>query len=210
MSNVRQDSSSVRAMDQLWLTRDVSQDLINRINSIDLQIAEYSDRLDRQQQNLDIALRATANAPEERPRVGRQESKLEATQRALETFDQTANILAGALFQVVKQAMSTVHGRLRNCPDSGRVIHGVDVREIVWYARNQAMHFEETNAGSKFIATFAKLNSALPGTFTIEPPFVSRAKAVFDLLGWQSYSVYEADVMALLRGARCESGKLNP
>lgn len=199
MSNVRQDSSSVKAMDQLRLTHHVSLELIKQINSIDLQIAEYSDRLDRQQQDLDIALRATANAPEERPRVGRQESKLEATQRALETFDQTANILAGALFQVVKQAMSTVHGRLGNCPDSGRVIHGVDVREIVWQARNQAMHFEDTKAGSDFISTFAKLDSALPGTFTIESPFVSRAKAVFDLLGWQSYSAYEADVMSLLK-----------
>ncbi|GLO25636.1 hypothetical protein [Pseudomonas putida] len=200
MSNVRQDSSSVKAMDQLRLTRHVSLELIKQIHSIDLQIAEYSDRLDRQQQDLDIALRATANAPEERARVGRQESKLEATQRALETFDQTANVLAGALFQLVKQAMSIVHGSNKNYPNKGRAIHNLDLCDLVWQARNQAMHFEATKPDSNWANEFYALNAIYPGKFSMSPPHVSRAKAIFDLLGWQDYKTYGADVMSLLIG----------
>lgn len=201
MSNEVQEASGEKAELQMRLIRDVSLELITRIALLETQIAEFRNRSERQQRDLNFALTATANAsPEEKARASRLQSKLEATQRALGTFDQTANILAGALFQVVKQAMSIVHGSMINYPNPGRLILGVKLSDIVWQARNQAMHFEETKAGSTWVATFAKLNEGLPGSFTIEPPYVSRAKAVFDLLGWQNYSTYEVDVLSLLSG----------
>lgn len=182
-------------MDYLKLTRDVSRELIQMLALQDEEIRRFEERLERQCQDLKIAERATTDGlPDELERVERQRSKLEATKQALRTFESSANILAGSIFQIAKQGMSIAGKKAKGYSNKGRIIAGVNVRDIVWQGRNQAMHYETTEKEASWRDVFLKLDLAKPGAYSMKPPYESRAKAIFDLLGWQSHAVYEADM----------------
>ena len=189
------------AREHLRLTAHVSLQIIQMLNLQDLEVAEFMERLERQRQDLEIAKTATADAqPDELERVARQQFKLEATKQALKTFDNSANILAGSILQIVQQGMSRVHGSIKTYPNKGRNIAGVSLCDLVWQGRNQAMHYETTATRADWSAVFSMLDIVQPGTFSLLPPYESRAKAIFGLLGWHSYSVYEEDLKFLLLG----------
>lgn len=50
--------------------------------------------------------------------------------------------LASAILQIGKQGLSAVHGGLEAAPPS-REVHGIQIKDLIWQARNQAMHWEE-------------------------------------------------------------------
>ena len=64
--------------------------------------------------------------------------------------------LSGALLQIAKQGISYVHGGLDACQD-GRMIRGDVLKNVIWYGRNQSLHFEEGNYRKPLIACFRKL-----------------------------------------------------
>jgi hypothetical protein len=64
------------------------------------------------------------------------------TQATLDARTFSRNSIASALLQIAKQGLSTVHGGLTSVPN-GRDINGVDLKDVVWQGRNQAMHWEE-------------------------------------------------------------------
>lgn len=185
------------------LTGHVSLQVIQMLNLQDLETSQFIERLERQHQDLVVAKAASVDAqPDELLRVARQQYKLEATKKAIMTFESSASILAGSILQIVQQGMSRVHSSIWTYPHKGRTIHGVSLCDLVWQGRNQAMHYETTAKRADWSAVFANLNVAMPSAFSIAPPYVSRAKSIFDLLGWGSYSVYERDVKSLLLGCR--------
>lgn len=126
----------------------------------------------------------------------RQKLKLQSTERALDVYDLSINVVAGAILQIAKQGIAIRHGSRDACPE-GRAILGTCARELIWHGRNQAMHYEDTKPSSTWISLFTSLSEKLPGRFSIEAPFMSRAKDVFDLLGWECYEQYEADMRQL-------------
>lgn len=193
------------AREHLVLTGHVSLQIIQMLNFQGLEVAEFMERLERQRQDLAIAETVTTSAqPDELARVARQQLKLEATRQALRTFDNSANILAGSILQIVQQGMSRVHGSIRTYPNKGRNVAGVSLCDLVWQGRNQAMHYETTATRADWSVVFSVLDAIQPDTFSLTPPYESRAKAIFDLLGWQSYSVYEEDLKSLLLGCQCD------
>lgn len=198
------------AREYLRLTADVSLQIIQMLNLQDQEVEHFKGRLDRQHRDFIIAKIVTADdRPDEQERVDRQQLKLEATQQALKTFDNSANILAGSILQIVQQGMSGVHGSIKKYPNKGRKIAGVNLCDLVWQGRNQAMHYETTATRADWKNVFLILGIAYPGTFSLTPPYKSYAKAIFDLLGWQSYSVYEEDLQTLLLGTQ-NSKEPNP
>ena len=96
--------------------------------------------------------------------------------------------------------MSFVHSKIQTYPHLGRKVAGVDMRDLVWQGRNQAMHYETTAKRADWRGVFGILDTAKPGRFSLEPPYESRAKDIFELLGWQSHAIYEADIRTLLLG----------
>ncbi|AJD52759.1 hypothetical protein TH3_13215 [Thalassospira xiamenensis M-5 = DSM 17429] len=48
--------------------------------------------------------------------------------------------LSGALLQIAKQGISIAHGGLGACPD-GRMIGQSKLKEVIWQARNQSLHY---------------------------------------------------------------------
>ena len=51
--------------------------------------------------------------------------------------------LCGAFLQVVKQGISLICGSKESCPD-GRLIGEIPMKDIIWSARYQVLHFEDT------------------------------------------------------------------
>jgi len=107
--------------------------------------------------------------------------------------------LAGALLQISKQGISSVHGRPANCPD-GRDVQTVKLKELIWAGRNQAQHFEEIRKIDDTTAeVFARLNTATGFTQLPDPRSqVNLAHDVVITLGWLDYAQYEQDIVSLL------------
>jgi hypothetical protein len=126
------------------------------------------------------------------PRIAQLEASIGSRQAAVQA-------LCGALFQLARQGISFVHGNGNppaNCPD-GRLIAGLKLKDVIWQARNQAMHFEELPK-KRVIGLFAVLSDVYGVTFDLSKhPRQSRAKQVVKLLGWEDYSRYHSDVKSL-------------
>jgi hypothetical protein len=187
--------------DYLRRTSVVSLNIIRMLGLQYLENLDLTNRLDMQSQALKLSESVAAAQSDELVGVSRTRLKLEATTQALGKLEFSDNVLAGAVLQIAKQGMSTVHGRLSDYPNKGREVEGCNIRDLIWLGRNQAMHYEDTKAGSSWSSMFARLELAYPGSFSILPPYKSHAKAIFDLLGWQSHGRYEADMHTLCIGA---------
>lgn len=105
--------------------------------------------------------------------------------------------ISGAILQIAKQGISIVHGGLGNAPP-GRAIGTVTLKDVVWQARNQAIHFEEGNFHPPVLQVFRALDATYGAVFSLQNHAgQSRAKQVIDLLGWTSYQAYLSDARQL-------------
>ncbi|MDU4059440.1 MAG: hypothetical protein E7H60_23120 [Pseudomonas oryzihabitans] len=127
----------------------------------------------------------------------RQRMKIAANERSIEIYDLAINIAAGSILQIAKQAISMQHHGLAECP-TGRCISGFYVKDLIWYGRNQSMHYEAALIGAT--RTFIeRLEKELPVQFPRKEPATSHAKAILDLMGWSSdTSLIESDMAELL------------
>ena len=72
-------------------------------------------------------------------------------------------------------------------------------RQIIWQARNQAIHFEEGNFHQKVIDVFTILELENGPDFAlVQHQGQSRAKQIINLLGWNDYALYSSDIQSLL------------
>lgn len=108
----------------------------------------------------------------------------------------TYNSLAGAVFQIAKQGISTVHGTLSACPN-GRIIGTSEpLKNVVWQTRNQSMHFEELNYHENVKDCFANLVADFGDKLKLGTE--NHALTVLKLLGWNTYENYKSDISTLL------------
>jgi len=107
----------------------------------------------------------------------------------------STSILCGALLQIAKQGLSSVHGQKTKVP-AGRAIGATTLREVIWEGRNQAMHFEEGKHKPDLIACFQGSEAAYAPRFSLSPG-KNLALYVIDVLGWHTLAAYEADMMSL-------------
>lgn len=196
---INQSTHLELANDYISITSRVTLHLIQALNLQSLETQELIERLSTQMKDVDtIELVASELSEEERRRSERTRTKLESTKIAIAISKNTQNILASTILQVAQQGMSTIHGGIGNYPNKGRSVYGVNLCELVWQGRNQAMHYETTARRADWKHVFKSLNSSFPGRFDLTPPFESRAKDIIDILGWDKHSVYEADLRSLL------------
>lgn len=108
--------------------------------------------------------------------------------------------LAGALLQLAKQGISSVHKNPGNCPRPGRQVHGAELRWVIWAGRNQSQHYEEPRRiNAETAGVFAQLNAAGTVDKLLDPK--SRTNLAFEvvtLLGWHDYAQYEQDMVSLI------------
>jgi len=112
-------------------------------------------------------------------------------------LDQSYRVICGAILQIAKQGISTVHGRLNNCP-TGRLIGSTALSVVIWQARNQSMHYEMTKFDDPVIKCFDSLEREFGSQFSLTGhPAENLAHQVIELLAWTDYSVFETDMLSL-------------
>ncbi|HEY8996174.1 MAG TPA: hypothetical protein VIM71_16025 [Lacunisphaera sp.] len=110
---------------------------------------------------------------------------------------QSTAILCGALLQLAKQGLASVHGSKANIP-IGRVIGGTNLRNVIWEGRNQTMHFEEFPGkpyNPSVTACFQALEAGYGAKFALGAKNLS--VEIIDLLDWRTLQKYENDMSSL-------------
>lgn len=102
--------------------------------------------------------------------------------------------LCGNVLQIAKQGLSIVHQGLKG--PVGRSIGTQFLRDVIWAARNQAMHFEMNKPEKREM--FEVLAKDLNRSEFRDYHARSLAFEVFEALGWNSYADYERDLQSLL------------
>lgn len=124
--------------------------------------------------------------------------QLVSVQASIGTHQQAIQAIAGSILQIVKQGISIVHGRVEAAPE-GRKIGTVSLKDVIWQARNQAIHYEEGNLRRPVTDLFATLELEQGAQFSLSNhPNQSRAKQILTLLGWSDYTAYVNDMKSLL------------
>jgi len=172
----------------------------NSLSSI-LELQGQRDKINEHRVELQATLDAigTSNIPQHMIEgIERSRFKLSANERSIEIYDIAINIAAGSLLQLARQAISMQHKGRARCP-RGRRVSGFDVRDLIWYGRNQSMHYEQ-ELEKPTGPFFKKLEKDLPVQFPRRVPAASHAKAILDLLGWTSCpSLIEQDMHDLMQ-----------
>jgi hypothetical protein len=124
--------------------------------------------------------------------------EMAAIQISIGTHQQAIQAITASVLQIAKQGISIVHGGLAAAPQ-GRIIGSLLIRDIIWQARNQALHFEEGSFSKPVTTLFSVLEAEQGCQFSLaKHPKQCRAKQVLGLLGWDSYENYLADMVTLL------------
>lgn len=126
------------------------------------------------------------------------QAEIDALQTSIDAKEFSLRSLSGALLQIAKQGISITHGGLGACP-SGRSIGSESLKNIIWQARNQSMHFEDGNPHPPVRSCFQNLENDFGSDFSLgaNPP-ENLARHIVKLLGWVKYSVYEQDMVSIL------------
>ena len=104
--------------------------------------------------------------------------------------------LSGSLLQYGKQGISLHYGKKRTgCPD-GRIVYGIPLNEVIWQARNQALHWEEGYFREPTTKCFEHLAANANPVFG---QFKDRNLAfeIIELLGWDKAEAFFADMKLL-------------
>lgn len=105
----------------------------------------------------------------------------------------SVSALCGNLLQYAKQGISIQYGKNRSgCPD-GRVVGGLPLHEIIWQARNQALHWEDGAFSQKVTDCFEALAASVDPTFA-DYTKRSMAREVVTLVGWDSVDAFFRDM----------------
>jgi hypothetical protein len=104
--------------------------------------------------------------------------------------------LCGALLQLAKQGISLVHVNLANCP-SGRAIGSQQhIKDVIWYGRNQAIHWEDGKFHKSVEVCFNALSADIDARFS-QYRTRSMASDVVELLDWKSLDAFKTDLLQL-------------
>jgi hypothetical protein len=163
--------------------RYLSQSLLN---------APFNDIAPLEEQAMAIALR---KACEE---LADLQEQIMALQNSIGTKSVSIDVLCGAILQIAKQGISTAHGSLSRCPD-GRSIGTEKLKNVIWQARNQSMHYEEGNFRPPLINCFYKLEASCGSKFSLTlNAGKNLSHDVLKELGWKNYLGYESDMQSLI------------
>lgn len=143
--------------------------------------------------------RAEEAAPSDRKT---KQARIDTLQVSIDSHEQAVQVIAGAILQIAQQGISTVYsivnGELSMVPE-GRKIGSLAIKEIIWRARNQAMHYEAVTPNKLVAELFKALASEQGPKFSLTAhPRQSRARQVLELLDWKVYADYEKDMATLL------------
>lgn len=112
-----------------------------------------------------------------------------------------AESISGSLLQIARQGISIVYGHAKDCHKDVRDIESQPVQEVIWYARNQSLHYEDGSYKDGTQECFDQLVSDFGPEFSVgtgEGKDDNLALKVIERLGWDKYEQYEKDMTGLL------------
>lgn len=118
----------------------------------------------------------------------------EAAAQRVAAHEFSISALAGSLLQYGKQGISLRFGKKRvGCPD-GRIVAGMPLHEVIWQARNQALHWEDGVFHPPTVTCFENL---IANTDPVFGQYKHRGLAyeIISLLGWKSPNDFHKDMM---------------
>ncbi len=130
----------------------------------------------------------------DKQRHGTQES-LDQTKEKLAAREFSRASMAGSLLQYAKQGISLAHGGLAACPD-GRMVGSQPLKQLIWQARNQALHWEDGNPHPPVQRCFDPLAAEFDQKFA-NYAVDNLAFEVISLLGWTNYDDFQSDLQLL-------------
>lgn len=103
--------------------------------------------------------------------------------------------LSASLLQHAKQGISLAHGGMGNSP-CGRTIGSQSLKNIIWEARNQSLHWEEAKFREGVNKCFKTLGTEVDQKYS---QYLNRNMAfdIVELLGWKSYGDFSRDLLSL-------------
>lgn len=104
---------------------------------------------------------------------------------------------AGAVLQHAKQGISLVYGGLDASPGGRQVSESLALAEVIWQARNQAIHWEDGQLHPPVLRCFGTLANEVDQGFMSEIYKGSQAFRVLKLLNWRTWPDFEADMFTL-------------
>jgi hypothetical protein len=130
--------------------------------------------------------------------VQRLKGQVAELQASVGVRQHSVQAIAGAILQIAKQGISVVYGALGRAP-AGRMLGSLALRDTIWQARNQSMHYEEGLFKKEVVNLFSTLEAEQGHQFSLTAHAKqNRAKQVIDALGWKNYDAYLRDMRALL------------
>ena len=124
-------------------------------------------------------------------------SEIDSLRASIGAKQQAVQSICGALLQIAKQGISLVH-RSRSAAPAGRMIGSSAIRDVIWEARNQAIHYEEGGFNRPVIDLFTSLEQSFGPEFSLSAhQHMSRATQVVRLLEWSRYDQYKSDLQSL-------------
>ncbi|MBN8697158.1 MAG: hypothetical protein J0L87_11575 [Bacteroidetes bacterium] len=125
-------------------------------------------------------------------------AKLDLIAKSIITKKDSINSLCMSLLQIAKQGISTAVGNPSNCP-SGRKIGSETLLNIILQGRNQSIHCEEGKPTQKVKDCFLNLTNDFGGEYDLTIDYTdNKAKKIVELLKWNIYNNYEADMITLI------------
>lgn len=106
------------------------------------------------------------------------------------------NALSSALLQIAHQGIVSVHSNKNLCP-VGKTIGTTNLRDLIWEARNQSMHYEDPSAyHPALVAMFSALNDLNSFGLPLEKK-INYAGVIVSFLGWNSVESFKKDMLTL-------------
>lgn len=127
-------------------------------------------------------------------------AEIERLSENIDAKSASISALSGALLQIAKQGISLTFGRPENAP-KGEEVNGLLIKEIIWEARNQSIHYENPREVSdKVIDLFTKIDKVRnDGTSWTPRNQINYAFNIVKFLGWLNYERYEMHLKSIKR-----------
>lgn len=103
--------------------------------------------------------------------------------------------LGGTILQFGKQGISLQYGGVGACP-AGREIDGMSLRDLIWFGRNQGIHWDEGEFKGGTKTFLEQLDAAKGGPFS-DYKTRSISLDIINLIGWKTADHFQNDMLSL-------------
>ena len=187
-------------LDLVWKERTEMDNLIKKKNNLVKKLAHDNELLDFLSHNPDLddegigTMIYWSEIKTDIPTFNELEKKILDLKEEIRNKQYSIDTLSSSILQIAKQGIIRKYGNLESCKN-GRKLKDLLIKEIIWYGRNQGMHFEEGDLNSTTKGFFEKLIIKYPNLFKAYLQKNMSFK-ILGILDWNTYNNLEKDMLS--------------